>query len=535
MFGARKRIEKLVSDNFGRNPLEGSLYYDAGRRMSDVERLHKVMEESGDKNSLTDDVTWNDLEMDQVFLRINHTNSFIGEQTLYHRLHDMSKNNDEHCDKMEARLAYLKDKPEKRSDIEVQLNFIGKSKEGYYLIEFLQNTELWKLGNTVLYHTLQILLLIFLAGTIIYDNAIWVFGLICIASVNLLIYNSSKQKYEIYLNSLGTFKGIYDFAKWMKKKVNENDLFVSEDVKQALTKLSKMSRVIVGMSGRMQSTMTGDAMSILADYVWGVMLLDVSMFNHIMKVIKDKQEEVMTLLNFTGGIDSEIAILSYRKSIDEWCIPEFVEAGMEAYGLAHPLLNNPVKNDFKLDNRAIITGANASGKSTFMKTVAINCILAQTIHTCTASKMYMAKMQVMTCMSLRDDILSGESYYFREAKYLKRMLDVIVEKERVLIVIDEILKGTNTKERVAASKAILDYIGTTDCLALVATHDNELTETTKYMKYYFESSIIDGDIVFDYKIHDGIAEKSNAIALLSLLGYPDIIIEKAKVNINENR
>lgn len=147
----------------------------------------------------------------------------------------------------------------------------------------------------------------------------------------------------------------------------------------------------------------------------------------------------------------------------------------------------------------------------------------------------MAKMQIMTCMSLRDDILSGESYYFREAKYLKRMLDVVAEKTPVLIVIDEILKGTNTKERVAASKAILDYIGNTACLALVATHDNELTETTKYKKYYFESSIIDKDIVFDYKIHEGITEKSNAIALLSLLGYPDSIIEKAKVNIHENR
>lgn len=336
MFGVRKRLKKMVSDNFGTNPLEGSLYYDAGRRIRDVERLHKVMEESADKNQMIDDVTWNDLEMEQVFLRINHTNSFIGEQILYHKLHDVSKNNDEHyIDILESRLAYLKKNQEKRSDIEVQLNFIGKREEGYYLTEFLQNTELWKLGNTVLYHVLQILLLIFLAGTIIYDNAVWVFGLVCIASINLLIYNSSKQKYEIYLNSLGVFKGIYDFAKWMEAGAKESDLFVSEAVKRALMKLSKMSRVIVGMSGRRQTTMTGDAMSILTDYIWGVMLLDVSMFNHIMKVIKDKQEEVMTLLDFAGEIDSEIAILSYRESVGEWCMPEFVAKGIEAKGLAN--------------------------------------------------------------------------------------------------------------------------------------------------------------------------------------------------------
>ena len=141
----------------------------------------------------------------------------------------------------------------------------------------------------------------------------------------------------------------------------------------------------------------------------------------------------------------------------------------------------------------------------------------------------------MTSMALRDDILTGESYYFREAKYLKRMLDLITMEASMLIVIDEILKGTNTKERIAASKAILEYIGQTKCLALVATHDSELTENNYYRDYHFSSKIQEEDIVFDYLIHEGTCEQSNAIALLSYLGYPNTIVEKAKVNMNENR
>lgn len=111
----------------------------------------------------------------------------------------------------------------------------------------------------------------------------------------------------------------------------------------------------------------------------------------------------------------------------------------------HPLLKNAVGNDFILEDRAILTGANASGKSTFMKAVAINVILAQTIHTCTAEMFDVENVRVMTCMSLRDDVESGESYYFREAKYLRRIVEQM-KKGRVFCVIDEIFKGTNTTE-----------------------------------------------------------------------------------------
>ena len=194
----------------------------------------------------------------------------------------------------------------------------------------------------------------------------------------------------------------------------------------------------------------------------------------------------------------------------------------------HPLLSHAVGNDFVLENRAIITGANASGKSTFMKAMAINAILAQTIHTCTADEFQVGKVQVMTCMSLRDDVESGESYYFREAKYLRRILHQIKEKGKVFCVIDEIFKGTNTTERIAASKALLEYLVQTDAFVLVATHDREIVDNAFYYNYYFESEVMEHDIVFDYKIREGFGGKSNAIALLELLGYPQEIVQKAR-------
>jgi len=209
---------------------------------------------------------------------------------------------------------------------------------------------------------------------------------------------------------------------------------------------------------------------------------------------------------------------------------------MEACGLYHPLLKDAVCNDFSMNGRMILSGANASGKSTFMKAVAVNVILAQTIHTCTADKMELPALYVMTSMSLRDDILTGESYYIREVKYLKRMLDKADAGIPVLCVIDEILRGTNTGERLAASEAILKYFTDKMCFVLVASHDLELLNKMQkdYACYYFDSQVGEKDIYFDYRLHKGMGGKSNAIALLTLLGYPEHIVKTARELMKEH-
>ena len=526
MFGRRRRIQEIISRNYGRNPVGSSAYYDASNRMEDIRRYHDSIKQAVGPGCLLDDITWEDLEMDQVFVRVNHTDSFIGEQMLFHKLHRVRTDDDPD---FECRLEFLDKNEKERVDIETRLFEIGKDTSAYYLSEFLQNTDLWKIGNSFVLHILQILLAFFFLAAILFENAWCVAGLVCVAMLNLMIYLGLKVKYEIYLDALGEFIRIYDFADWMVRYDKESR-FSPEHVRNAVKSLKNLSKGVMRINGRKQSTMTGDAAAILADYIWGITLLDVSMFNHIMKTIYDKQDAVITLLEYVGEIDSEIAVLSYRKSLDFWCAPQYGERGIRLRGFVHPLLENPVKNDFVLNDRAIITGANASGKSTFMKAVAINCILAQTINTCTAERMRLGRMYVMTCMSLRDDIMSGESYYYREAKYLKRMLDMIDAGIPILCVIDEILKGTNTSERIAASKAILEYIGKTDSMVLVATHDSELTESKRYRKYHFENRIGNGDIQFDYKIYEGNSVQSNAIALLELLNYPKPIIDCARRN-----
>lgn len=272
-------------------------------------------------------------------------------------------------------------------------------------------------------------------------------------------------------------------------------------------------------------------MYLLQDYLFGIALLDISMFNHIMKTIDGKQEQIMKLYEFAGQIDMGISVASFRESLSYYCQPHIWDKNeFNIKELIHPLVHDAVANDFELKQRALITGANASGKSTFMKALAINTILAQTIHTCTARGFSMPVVSIMTSMSLRDDVITGESYYIREAKRIRQMVDPNGYNRPSLIVIDEILKGTNTLERLAASSAILEYFTRTPHYIVVATHDMELVNDmqSKYDNFYFESRVTDEDIVFEYHIHKGKGGNSNAIALLSLLKYPQEVITMAK-------
>ena len=223
--------------------------------------------------------------------------------------------------------------------------------------------------------------------------------------------------------------------------------------------------------------------------------------------------------------------------MEEYCVPELMEEDeadqKEAFCVKdayHLLIKEPVKNSVSTDRGVLLTGSNASGKSTFLKTVALNAIFAQTIHTCMAAEYKAPFFEIYSSMSLRDSIDSGESYYIVEIKALKRILDVAENSDRhVLCFVDEVLRGTNTVERIAASTQILKSLAGSRLLCFAATHDIEMTELLKdyYANYHFEEDIRDGDVFFNYKLMQGKATTRNAIKLLEIMGYDASIIAKA--------
>ncbi len=530
----RIRLRQRILASFGVKRQQTEAEY-IMHRLPMIQRYHQEMMERGDRGEV-DTITWSDLQMDDLFARINHTKSYIGEQVLYDRLHRTDCNPEERMIQ-EKQITLFQKEETVRVDIEEKLCAIGKEEGAYQLISFLMHTELWKIGNTFPLHVLQAILCVMFAGLLITESYLFAIGLVSVACVNLMIYLRAKMKYETFLYAFGTLKQILDFGKFVSGPKMREILGISEDMVSLTKRLAPLSKRIFLWNRRKTMTLTGDAVSILKDYLYGITLIDIAMFNHVMRLIDGRQADVIKLYQYIGEMDMNIAIASYRESLPCYCLPEINEREMIlAEGMIHPLVEGAVPNDFTLNRRAMITGANAAGKSTFMKALAINVILAKTIHTASCEKLCIPDLSVMTSMALRDNVLQGESYYFREAKRIHQMIEEEEQGKQTLLVIDEMLKGTNTIERIAASTSILYYLAESKNFVMVATHDMELLTKlgNRYEDYFFDSAVKENDIFFDYKIHKGRGGKTNAIELLSLLKYPREIVKRARQELIEN-
>lgn len=517
---------KNTEDDFGEKPsdIDMELTYD---RMDCIKIYHDEMCQRG--FSGLDKTTWNDLEMDMVYLRLNHTKSYVGEQYLYHRLHDINVDKNR-LTALKEQTEFYKNNEAKRKTLEKGLKGFGKLESSFYLPSFLMNSQNWKIPYTACYYILQLLLLAFVLASVFVAYEFFL-GIILIGAINLTVYTLAKMRYEEFLNAAGNLKQLLVFSRFIVESEYKTDLKISDEIVEICNDLKDVSKKLVRWQTRKNYSLSGDVMAGMADFLYGITLLELSMFNRVMKAVNGRQEQIMKLYELIGVIDMGISVASFSESVCCYCNPNIGDtAEFNVKNLVHPLIENAVPNDFILKNRALISGANASGKSTFMKALAVNTILAQTIFTCTADEFSMPKVYVISSMALRDDVVTGDSYYIREAKRIKEMLNRDDKNKKSLIVIDEILKGTNTHERIAASLAILDYFAATSHYMLVATHDMELVNGMKerYESFYFESQINDEDITFDYHINKGTGGKSNAIALLSVLGYPQEIVESAR-------
>jgi DNA mismatch repair ATPase MutS len=171
----------------------------------------------------------------------------------------------------------------------------------------------------------------------------------------------------------------------------------------------------------------------------------------------------------------------------------------------------------------IITGANMAGKSTFLRTVAVNFILAMTGAPVCARKMIFIPLKIFTSMRTTDSLTHNESYFYAELKRLKKLKTKLEEGEEILLILDEILKGTNSVDKSNGSKLFMKRIVELNGTGLIATHDTSLGEMENefpgtIINKCFEIEIDGENISFDYKLREGITQKMNAALLMKQMG-----------------
>lgn len=476
-----------------------------------------------------DDITWNDLNMDEIFKRMNHTLSSTGEEYLYHTLRTPVKD-EASLAHLEEMTAYFTSHPDERVKVQLLMKKLGGT-GNYSLYDYLDYLNVLGRRSNSKHFIADGLFLLFIVIAF-FDMSLGFTGLAVLMIYNITTYFKEKKEIEPYIISFAYVMRLLNIS---SKLVKIPVPVCQEEWKTIRERASRLDRMKSGsfwvLTGATMNA-SGNLLDIFMDYVRMVFHVDLMKFNSMLSELNRHIEDVDVLVGQVGLVETAIVVGEFRVSLQNgWCQPSFTRKG--GYTLVqgyHPLIGTPVKNDISTSRGVLLTGSNASGKSTFLKTVAINTILAQTIHTCAADRYEAPFVTVYSSMALRDDLVGGESYYIVEIKALKRILDAAASSEgRVLCFVDEVLRGTNTVERIAASTQILKSLSGSNLMCFAATHDIELTELLKkdYENYHFEEEIREGDVFFSYKLHSGRATTRNAIKLLEIMGYDRQIIDKA--------
>ena len=494
----------------------------------DIERISHYFQRKENMNFVIDDITWNDLDMDHIYMMVNQTVSSPGEDVLY----DMMRRplfSQEELDERERQIAFFAENAHKREQLQLILSKVGKSRLGSLAdtVFSLKNAPKASLGI----HVIMIIAILCALVSLLFFPLQGFLACICLSMANMTIYYASADRkiMEIYLDCFSSLLRILQAA-------DEMDTVDWPEIKKQMDSIKEGKRefrVLRKKAVFLTSTGKGfdNILQAFMDYVRMVLHVDILTYNSVLKEAKDKADVIMSLIENIGELDALISIASFRELLVLKAKPEFVPytgkaISLKVEDLYHPLIPEAVANSITASGGTLVTGSNASGKSTFLKNMAINSILAQTIHTCTCSRYRAPFLKVMTSMALRDDLSGGDSYFIVEIKSLKRILEESRKEEPLLCIIDEVLRGTNTIERIAASSRILNRLAENWVLPFAATHDIELSYILDdvYENYHFEEEIKDNQVIFNYLLQKGRAITRNAIRLLDMLGYDSNVV-----------
>ena len=471
-----------------------------------------------------DQLTWDDLGMNDVFRKLNYTQSTVGSEYLFNQLRDIVPSR-EGLQNNEELYQLLSTEQGVREEVLLILSSLGKlnyTNSSSYFFE-MKETKIKHTYFYVIFALLPVISVLFMFLSLKYGIA----SLLCSLTLNGIIYYRNKTMIESNLYSVGYVAAIISAGNRisaLKQSALSKQLNGLKENLRPLKKVITFNKLASFGSG------SNGEFDVLFEYLRILFLLDFISYNNIIKTIASHQKEFREVWMLIGKLDGAIAIGFYRKSLNTHCIPTFTDKEKLFFeNMVHPLLEKPVPNTSRLEKSTLITGSNASGKSTYMKAVAINAILAQTINTAIAESWIMKPSCIVTSMAIRDNVLNGDSYFIAEIKSLKRIIHLIKEGKPCLSFIDEILKGTNTIERIAASTAIMEWLSLNKGINILASHDIELTEIVEktYENYHFRETVENGEVRFDYKIHPGPSKSRNAIKLLEILGYPQSITDRA--------
>lgn len=397
--------------------------------------------------------------------------------------------------------------------------------------EDLINTSAYRKVIMWLLPVLNLLSLgIVIAGLVSYTVFI-VFFLLSLFTVIINLKKTSAMHAELtgrfrFIDSLGKLLGLIDSESFDSSLINNMKTGIIGRDRSAVNAAGELGRIINSFDSRL---------NVIVGFVLnGLLLWDLHCVRRLEKWKMIYREQFPLWLKMIGQTDALISLGNYTFNNREFAFPDISQDGttvFKAGQLGHPLIHmeGRVCNDFFLDEKGkiyIITGANMAGKSTFLRSVAVNYVLAMTGAPVCAEKLVFTPLKLFTSMRTTDSLSSNESYFYAELKRLRILKQKLQEGESLFFLLDEILKGTNSEDKSQGSKIFIDKLISLGGTGLIATHDLSLGELEerypgRIMNKCIEVEIDGEKINFDYILRDGIAKNRNAVLLMRQMGILD--------------
>jgi len=522
MFLSKKKRTNYLRSIWGK-PL------DKHRNLDLISNYHNLLKQKND-NLFVDDKTWNDLNFNSIFSKMDRNISGIGQQYLYHLLHKYERN--ENILKQRYELVTLsKDNPALREKI--QLNLFNLNGVSSYFISHLLLSK--SLPNTKFYPIFYLCsFLSVLALLLIPFNGVFLFVALAVLLINLILNKIfSKKIYEYFIgfSSLNSLIVSAISISKIKTKTPVAEIELLRKSRSLLKSLKKKLGFLV-----IDKESLNEFALVAIEYLNMFMLFDIIAYYRSVNILLKNQHEMLQVFESVARLDASISIASYLSDIKYFTNPTFNNFGKISFDdLYHPLINNVIPNSIdEIANSVLITGSNMSGKTTFIKTIGINFILAQTLYFSLAQSFNIPRYFVKTAIRRNEDLEGGKSYFFVEIEELKKFIELSEEKNHYLFLIDEIFRGTNTIERLASSTAVLRNLDYNNRV-FVTTHDIELQDLLEnnFKMFHFSEQVENDNFFFNYKIKAGPCSSGNAIKLLEIMKYPESITKEATSIVKE--
>lgn len=461
-----------------------------------------------------------------LFQMINSTGTYYGRRRFVKDL--LSPNfSDKEIQNRHDAITELSKNYDFSVETEYDFSLIGADEAFANLISQLQDKKRFIESKflKLLFKSSSIITCLALIYAIVTKNTLSFIILNCLIIFQLLLWVIGYLKANSYvgtLKKLGPKISRYDDVinnitkvKFTCDKLNE----LEKSIEKAKVGVNKLSKIASNINQRNNGVMCIILNSLL---LWD--------YKNAIDLDNWKQEysdSVESWFHNLGELESLISFANLPRICNNVCLPNFANESniIKSTNMGHPLISNNKRicSDFNLNNNIyIISGSNMSGKTTFMRTVGINMVLACSGSYVCANSMFSSKMNIITSMRIRDDLNEGISTFYAELKRIKKIIDQCHMNCHTLFLIDEIFRGTNSIDRLKGAEGVLRELCKYHVSGMITTHDLDVCnleyENANIVNYSFNEHYIDNEIYFDYKLKKGRSLTTNAEFLLKKVG-----------------